>query len=96
MQRTVVASICHLPECLLLHVCSGQVVSTISRGRLVWHNGKLNITRGTGRFIPTPTFGPLFEGLDKRPEHLVDVARYGGVPVQRGSIEGKVDARDEL
>ncbi|KAI3428696.1 hypothetical protein D9Q98_007519 [Chlorella vulgaris] len=74
----------------------GKVVSTISRGRLVWHNGKLNITRGTGRFIPTPTFGPLFEGLDKRPEHLVDVARYGGVPVQRGSIEGKVDARDEL
>lgn len=60
-----------------------QVVTTISRGRLVWHEGKLNVTRGSGRFVPTPPFGPLFDGLDHRPEHLVDVARYGGVPVKR-------------
>jgi dihydropyrimidinase len=71
------------------------VVTTISRGRVVWHEGRLNITRGSGRFVPTPTFGPLFDGLEKRPPHLVDVARYGGVPVQRGTGAG-IGGRDEL
>lgn len=53
-------------------------MTTISRGRLVWHEGRLNVTRGSGRFVPTPPFGPLFDGLDRAPEYLVDVARYGG------------------
>lgn len=61
----------------------GKVVSTVSRGRLVWHDGQLNVTRGSGRFVPTPPFGPLFDGLDRLPTHLVDVDRYGGVPVRR-------------
>ena len=69
------------------------MVTTISRGRLVWHEGRLNVTRGSGRFVPTPTHGPLFQGLDKQPEHLVDVQRYGGVPVQRS---GNGSERDEL
>jgi len=74
------------------------VVTTISRGRLVWHDGQLNITRGSGRFVPTPTYGPLFSGLDHVPEHtLVDVARYGGVPVHRaGDSGGSGGPRDEL
>ncbi|KAL4420181.1 hypothetical protein ABPG77_008317 [Micractinium sp. CCAP 211/92] len=78
----------------------GKVVTTISRGRLVWHEGRLNITRGTGRFVPTPTHGPLFAGLERRgqPElALVDVARYGGVPVRRvGDQPKNSGARDEL
>ena len=69
------------------------MLSTISQGRLVWHEGRLNVTRGSGRFVPTPTHGPLFQGLDKRPQHLVDVQRYGGVPVKRGGGER---GRDEL
>ncbi len=76
------------------------MVTTISRGRLVWHEGRLNITRGTGRFVPTPTHGPLFAGLERRgqPELvLVDVARYGGVPVRRvGDQPENSGARDEL
>lgn len=71
-----------------------QVVTTISRGRVVWHEGKLNVMRGSGRFVPTPTHGPLFQGLDKQPAHLVDVARYGGVPVKRSS--SGTHERDEL
>ncbi|EFJ48385.1 hypothetical protein VOLCADRAFT_60577, partial [Volvox carteri f. nagariensis] len=40
----------------------GKVVTTISRGRLVWHNGQLlGVRPGTGRFVPMPPFGPLFE-----------------------------------
>ena len=43
-----------------------QVVSTISRGRLVWHEGALHVEPGTGRFIHLPSGGRLFEGLDTR------------------------------
>ncbi|PSC75311.1 Dihydroorotase [Micractinium conductrix] len=76
----------------------GKVLTTISRGRLVWHEGRLNITRGSGRFVPTPTHGPLYAGLDAVPEHsLFDVARYGGVPVRRaGDAPASGAARDEL
>lgn len=41
-----------------------QVVTTISRGRVVWHNGKLDVQPGMGRFVPLPPGGHLFEGLD--------------------------------
>ena len=45
----------------------GRVVTTISRGRLVWHEGKLmNVERGSGRRIMLRPFGPLFTGLDKK------------------------------
>lgn len=49
-----------------------QVVSTISRGRLVWHEGVLNVTAGTGRLIHMPSHGPLFEGLQAADRRLWD------------------------
>lgn len=33
-----------------------QVVLTLSRGRLVWDGTNLNVTAGSGRFIPMPLF----------------------------------------
>ncbi len=44
---------------------TGQVVVTISRGRVVWEGGQLHVQPGTGRFLALKPFGPLFEGLDK-------------------------------
>lgn len=82
------------------HHPSLKVVTTISRGRLVWHEGRLNITRGSGRFVATPTHGPLFAGLERRAEPeeaLLDAARYGGVPVRRaGDQPAGRGVRDEL
>ena len=43
----------------------GRVVTTISRGRLVWHDGKLSVERGSGRRIMMEPFGELFDGLEK-------------------------------
>ena len=37
-----------------------QVVTTISRGRLVWDGEKLTVEEGSGRFVPLPLF-PTFE-----------------------------------
>lgn len=55
---------------------------TISRGRVVWENGRLDVLPGTSRYIHLPTHGPLFDGIDKR-----DAARlkfpYGETPVAR-------------
>lgn len=43
----------------------GKVVTTISQGRIVWNNGKLNVNRGSGRFIPLrPQGDGLYHGLD--------------------------------
>lgn len=39
----------------------GKVVVTISRGRVVWENGKLDVQSGTGRFIPMKPFPYLFK-----------------------------------
>ncbi|KAL6777684.1 DHP1 [Auxenochlorella protothecoides x Auxenochlorella symbiontica] len=35
---------------------TGKVVLTLSRGRLVWDGTNLNVTAGSGRFIPMPLF----------------------------------------
>jgi len=38
---------------------TGKVVTTISRGRIVWNDGKLNVQPYTGRYIPLPPCPPL-------------------------------------
>lgn len=66
-----------------------QVTTTISRGRVVWENGKLNVKQNSGRFIPMQAFNTMYEGLD-----LIDSKRmkpYDPTPVPRSS-----DAKDEL
>lgn len=85
--------------CLIVSASSGwQVVTTISRGRLVWHNGVLDVTPGTGRFIPMPTHGMLFEGLDKQDAaYLATNFPYGSTPVPRGQpVQAATASKDEL
>jgi dihydropyrimidinase len=47
---------------------NGFVVTTISRGVVVWENSKLTAVRGAGKFVPTPAGGSLFEGLEQENE----------------------------
>eukprot|EP01024_Parvocaulis_polyphysoides_P053699 TRINITY_DN5365_c0_g2_i1.p1 TRINITY_DN5365_c0_g2~~TRINITY_DN5365_c0_g2_i1.p1 ORF type:complete len:447 (+),score=77.21 TRINITY_DN5365_c0_g2_i1:54-1343(+) len=39
----------------------GKVVTTIGRGRIVWNDGQLSVTEGTGRFLKLEPFGYLFD-----------------------------------
>jgi len=39
---------------------NGVVDTTISRGVIVWEDGKLTVVKGAGRFVPTPLGGSLF------------------------------------
>src|SRR5262249_37759235 len=43
---------------------------TISQGKLVWADGKLDAERGPGRYIPRPrpTYPPVFEALQRQGE----------------------------
>ena len=69
----------HAPSPFLL-----QVVMTISQGKIVWDGSKLHVQPGAGRFIELPTFGRLFEGLDKMDaSYLARTYPYGTIPVQR-------------
>ena len=69
----------------------GKVVTTISRGRVVWHEGKLDVAAGSGRFIAMPPFAPSLFGVapTRAPRHEVEARRYGTVPVQRPSASGE-------
>ena len=74
-----------------------QVVATISQGKVVWENGKLDVTEGAGRFLKLPTGGPLFDGLTKIDAgYLAATFPYGtpGQPVKRDL--GNAPPKDEL
>ncbi|XP_058107461.1 dihydropyrimidinase-like isoform X1 [Magnolia sinica] len=43
----------------------GKVEVTISRGRVVWEDGKLKVEPGSGRYIKMPPFGYIFDGISK-------------------------------
>lgn len=74
---------------------TGKVVSTISRGRLVWHDGKLEVPTNSARFVPTPPFGPIFDGLGKRDVYELYRA-YGDIPVARTAPGVSNAQKDEL
>src|ERR1700674_5925433 len=42
---------------------TGTPSNTISQGKLVWSDGKLNVERGAGRYIPRPTYAAVFEAI---------------------------------
>jgi len=44
----------------------GVASHTISQGKVVWADGKLDAVRGAGRYVPRPTFPPVFEALDRQ------------------------------
>jgi dihydropyrimidinase len=44
---------------------TGLAATTISQGRIVWHQGELRTMRGAGRYIDRPCFPPAFEALKR-------------------------------
>lgn len=58
----------------------GKVEVTISRGRVVWENGQLNVAPGSGKYIEMPPFGYLFDGIDKADSNYLSSLR---APVKR-------------
>ncbi|XP_039253981.2 dihydropyrimidinase-like isoform X2 [Styela clava] len=66
-------------------VCHGVTVCTISRGKVVYQNGKFNVTPGHGKFIPRKPFAPyVYNRVLKR-----ETSRKP-IPVQREPYDGPV------
>ena len=67
-------------------VIHGAANTTISRGRVVFENNTLYVTKGAGKFVPRRAFGYAFNGVAER-----DVARSREeVPVAREPYTGEV------
>lgn len=47
---------------------TGVAEITISRGVVVWEDGKLHTINGHGKFIPRKCFGPPYDGIALRDE----------------------------
>ncbi len=59
---------------------------TISRGQVVWENGKLYTEKGSGKYVERPCFGFAFEGIATRDEVRNELLRK----VERKPYDGPV------
>jgi len=46
----------------------GLAATTLSRGKVVWTDGELRVTRGAGRYVKRPCFGSYYSALDAKRE----------------------------
>jgi dihydropyrimidinase len=46
----------------------GAATHTLSQGKVVWAEGKLNAVKGAGRYVDRPTFAPYFEATRRQSE----------------------------
>jgi len=51
---------------LIACTVTGVAVVTISRGVVVWSDGKLLTKQGSGRYVPRPCFGQIFDAVAAR------------------------------
>ena len=64
----------------------GVAVVTISRGVVVWENGVLKCTQGSGKFVPRKPFGPVFSSVDVKDQLRAAYEK----PVEREPYNGPV------
>jgi dihydropyrimidinase len=55
----------------------GCASHTISRGKVVWADGELNVERGAGRYVDRPPFAAYYDALK------IQAQRAEPVPVKR-------------
>ncbi|HRD84790.1 MAG TPA: dihydropyrimidinase, partial [Rubrivivax sp.] len=52
----------------------GDVMHTVSQGRVVFAEGELRVTRGAGRYVKRPAFGANFTAAALRAQDLAPAA----------------------
>ncbi len=56
----------------------GGASHTLSQGKVVWADGKLDVERGAGRYVKRPAYAPFYDAL------RIQAARAEPVAVDRG------------
>eukprot|EP00892_Ulva_mutabilis_P012811 jgi/Ulvmu1/9902/UM057_0059.1 len=74
----------------------GKVTTTISRGRLAWHNDEFLLTAGSSRFITTPAGGPMFHGLEQQHGAEVTPPSSAARLHHTQTLPHRFEGRDEL
>lgn len=76
----------------------GKVEITIRRGEVVWRNDKLTVKPGTGRFLPLPLFGPLYDGIGERDQQSVKLSQKFRAQYSKSAsvAKGPTAGKDEL
>ena len=71
---------------------NGVVETTLLRGNEVWHNGKLNVTPGTGKFIARQPYGHVYSRIPV----LDKLKAIKEKPVDRSVKKKKVSPEEEV
>jgi dihydropyrimidinase len=53
---------------------TGCASHTLSQGKVVYADGKLNVERGAGRYVDRPAFAPFYDALQKQAQLKEPVA----------------------
>ena len=53
---------------------TGCASHTISRGKVVYANGKLNVEKGAGRYVDRPPYATYYDAMKKRAEYKIPTA----------------------
>ena len=51
----------------------GSASHTISQGKIVYADGKLDVERGAGRYVERPPYAPYYEALQIKAAHAEPV-----------------------
>ena len=43
----------------------GTPAVTLSRGKVVWRDGQLDVTKGAGRYVDRPCFAPYYDAVNR-------------------------------
>lgn len=74
-----------------------QVTTTVSRGRLAWHDGEFKLSPGSARFVETPPNNPrLFSGMDILDASSTERLQHTSKLDVANKLTGVFDLKDEL
>ncbi|MGB5245459.1 MAG: hypothetical protein WBN34_02855, partial [Woeseia sp.] len=66
----------------------GCASHTLSQGKVVWADGKLNVERGAGRYIEKPPFASYYDAVKKRNKLKTPTAVMRGQPKRKAGGQG--------
>ncbi len=71
----------------------GSAAHTMSQGKIVYADGKLNVERGAGRYVDRPPFASYYDAINKRAEEKKPTAVNRDAKPKRVAMKKKSAVR---